>query len=622
MNWDFPTNNYGQINGIADAGVETFQGTPLKSLAREICQNSLDAGIGEIVEVEFSTFSVKPNDFSGLDSLKKANELALSFWEIQSDRKAKDFFKNAINILEEESISFLRISDFKTSGLTGSKEEYNTPWSNLTKSSGSSDKSGVSGGSFGIGKFAPFACSHFRTVFYSTLDKEGVSASQGVSRIASFRNYQDEITQGVGYFGGEKNSPVFELANLDPLFNRSENGSGTDIYVAGFKYAKDDWKSDIITSILDGFLLAIWQGSLIVNVEGIEISRRTLPDLIDEFKGSITENADKYYYVLSSDETRWFNIDYRNYGNISLGLIINPDMHRKVAMVRKTGMKIMDKGNISGVIPFAGVLVIEGEKINKYLRNLENPQHTKWEEQRAVNPLQAREMLKGITTFIKDCVDEIKNDDSNEELDADVGEYLPDEVEVDASKENKEVEMIPNTVRSFEKSTVTRKPPAAKTNDNSEKSEQNEYTGNELSGHENKDEWTKHGTNTSTGGERNPDSGKTDNHGSAPKQVLSEITASKIRVVCLDKHLGDYSISFTPDFSASDGVLEVFLSAESGNYEAMIKSAVIYGAPELQVHSNKIKDLIFTANKSIRVRVNINYSDYCSMEVKAYGYKV
>ena len=31
--WNFPSNNYGQIFGIADSGVETFKGTPIKSLA-------------------------------------------------------------------------------------------------------------------------------------------------------------------------------------------------------------------------------------------------------------------------------------------------------------------------------------------------------------------------------------------------------------------------------------------------------------------------------------------------------------------------------------------------------------------------------------------------------------
>ena len=67
--------------------------------------------------------------------------------------------------------------------MLGSDEEYNSPWCNLTKSQGASDKSGSNGGSFGIGKFAPYACSAFRTVFYSTLDRDGISAYQGVARL-------------------------------------------------------------------------------------------------------------------------------------------------------------------------------------------------------------------------------------------------------------------------------------------------------------------------------------------------------------------------------------------------------------------------------------------------------
>ena len=49
--WYFPSNDYGENKGINDSGVATFRGTPLKSLAREICQNSLDATIGKTVRV-------------------------------------------------------------------------------------------------------------------------------------------------------------------------------------------------------------------------------------------------------------------------------------------------------------------------------------------------------------------------------------------------------------------------------------------------------------------------------------------------------------------------------------------------------------------------------------------
>ena len=161
QSWNFPSNNHGQIVGIADSGVETFKGTPIKSLAREICQNSLDAcANSELpVEIEFHTFKISPQDIPDFNSLKEALMASMEFWEIQKNDKARLFFKKALRSINSSEITCLRISDFNTSGLLGSHEEYNSPWCNLTKSSGASDKSGTHGGSFGIGKFAPFACS-------------------------------------------------------------------------------------------------------------------------------------------------------------------------------------------------------------------------------------------------------------------------------------------------------------------------------------------------------------------------------------------------------------------------------------------------------------------------------
>ena len=34
--WNFPSNNHGQIFGIADSGVETLNGTPIKSLITKL----------------------------------------------------------------------------------------------------------------------------------------------------------------------------------------------------------------------------------------------------------------------------------------------------------------------------------------------------------------------------------------------------------------------------------------------------------------------------------------------------------------------------------------------------------------------------------------------------------
>lgn len=391
--WNFPSNNHSQIIGIADSGVEMFKGTPIKSLAREICQNSLDARLDDSqpARIEFETFEIDPKNIPGAKTLEDVFNRCLDFWKIQDSDQARKFFKQAIKDMNRSSIKCLRISDFNTSGLTGSRAEYNSPWCNLTKSSGTSNKSGGRGGSFGIGKFAPFACSSLRTVFYSTYDINKTSASQGVARLTTFKNKKNETTQGIGFYGDDKNSPTYNQYSLNPTYSRLDN-TGTDIFIAGFTGEKG-WDHQMVASILDGFLYAIYTGALVVDVDGIAISKDTLSELMVSHKDYFKEHADEYYRVLTDNENaRSFTLELKDdpatSGTLTLRLMIEPTFNRRVAMIRQTGMKIKDKGNINGIVPFAGTLLIEGDAINSYLRNLENPQHLAWEKERADNKAQ------------------------------------------------------------------------------------------------------------------------------------------------------------------------------------------------------------------------------------------
>ena len=626
MKWYFPSNNNADINGISNSGVETFQGTPLKSLAREICQNSLDAAQStQTVEVEFMPFSLDIEDFPDADSLKKAFVASINFWSSQSSKKTVDFFERAIKMIDSGSIPFLRVSDFNTSGLLGSKEEFNTPWCNLTKSSGTSDKSGTSGGSFGIGKFAPFACSEFRTVFYSTLDTENVTAFQGISRITSFRQEEnDEITIGVGYYGAPNNRPVHSQLSLDPKFRRSTNQTGTDIFISGFKFYSMDWKADVIASILDGFLYAIYNENLIVRVDDVTICKDTLPLLLSEYQTSLSENADKYYLVLTSSDTVWYETNFKNHGKIRLGLIIQAEMHRKVAMIRRTGMKIMDRGNISGIIPFAGVMLIEGEKVNDYLRKLENPQHTKWEPDR-MEPIelipQARQYIRDLINFIIDCLDKLKKEDATDEIDPDVGEYLPDDVEHDPTADKHRIESLSDTIKSIEKTI----PPKKNINNsllNDGDNEVDDQNG-EIHSEENSS-GAGHNDGKSSGSNDGAGYSAGFGEGVNPRENMKNlvgISAKKVRVVCLNRTTGEYSITFVPAETAENGHLDLFLSAESQNYDAPILSAVDLANPSVKVKGNKVTGLSFVADIPIRIKTVLDFSDYCSMEVKAYGYK-
>ena len=321
----------------------------------------------------------------------------------------------------------LRISDFNTKGLLGSDKDKDSDWMNLVKASGSSDKSESAGGSFGIGKYATFTCSAMRTVFYNTLDINGLAAFQGVSRLVSFDLDNGQETQGIGYYGEkERNLPINKMINLDKNFIRTT--PGTDIFVTGFNQGTD-WQKDIVVAVLDSFLVAIYREQLEVIVDDIIINKSNLEETIQKYSEYLKSNyVGAYYEILKSEKTKWVVENFENLGNIRLGLLIKPEgAHRKVAMVRKTGMKILDRGNISGTIPFAGILIVEGDKLNDYLRKLENERHDDWEADR-YNPDASKIILKNYD-FIIDTLNSLIKLNTSEELDVDgVGELLPDEI--------------------------------------------------------------------------------------------------------------------------------------------------------------------------------------------------
>lgn len=631
--WNFPSNNHSQIIGIADSGVEMFKGTPIKSLAREICQNSLDARLDNAhpARLEFETFTINPKTIPDSSNLEDAFERSRDFWKIQDSTQARNFFKLALKDMNANTIKCLRISDFNTSGLTGSRDEYNSPWCNLTKSSGASNKSGSNGGSFGIGKFAPFACSSLRTVFYSTYDVDNISASQGVARLTTFKNKKKETTQGIGFYGCDKNSPMYNQYSLNPNYTRPEKCTGTDIFIAGFT-GETGWEHQMVASILDGFLYAIYTGSLVVDVDGITINKETLPDLMDSHKEYFKEHADEYYRVLTDNENaRSFTLELKDdpatSGTLTLRLMIEPTFNRRVAMIRQTGMKIKDKGNINGIVPFAGTLLIEGDAINSYLRNLENPQHLAWEKERADNKAQYNQLMKTMLKFMKDSLNSMKDEIAEEELDPSVGEYLSANDAEDAANQER-AESITDEIKEIKVRVVEAPPKPSDANipDNKQTlvdapdDEDGDATVTDLPG-EGGSGSTGNGGGGGNGGGSNPGNGGGKTPVEHHKKFIS-ISAARIRNVLRDKATGQYTIVFTPMISAQNGIMDVFMSAESQNYEASIVSATCVSCPDLKVSNNRISNLVFTANQPLRIDIQLDYHDYCSMEVKAYGNQV
>lgn len=619
IQWRFPSNDHGENKGINDSGVATFRGTPLKSLAREICQNSLDVAKTTPVRVDFNVFSIPTDDVPGIASLKDAFQRCLDFWGIQKAITTKEFFNNAIEVSKKDDCSFLRISDFNTIGLTGTSGEINTNWTNLTKSSGASDKKGTAGGSYGIGKYAPFACSDFSTVFYSTYNEDEEVAYQGVSRIVTFRREDDETTSGIGYYGNEKNTPEFDQLSIEPGFSRNKGEYGTDIYIAGYKFANGDWQKDIIVSILDGFLGAIWNEKLVINVGNKEVSKATLQDMIDIYRDDLTDYTESYYGVLVSEETNWIEEDFMGLGLVKLGVLVgDAEAPRRVAMIRQTGMKIMDKDHLPGHAPCVGIMFIEGNKINEKLRVMENPEHTLWQPDRAKNPVAARELLKALNRFVKEEIEKLIATGGGDEIDAvGVGNFLPDISDDPKDKSKEEVvsdKVVEVEVKVAPKRTKAGEEPGEnKTDDESEEKVVHKEPGGDDT------EWFHTGGHTVDSQPINPQPAHVEDGGDDPKPSKKTVSLKKFIPVCVDKTKGQYMFMLIPNETVSNGAIEVYLSAETQNYEAPIKSAMLIGGNQVSLRENTISGIEFVKDQTIRLKVELDYYEMCAMEVKVYA---
>lgn len=615
IKWSFISNQGGEIKGINDSGVATFRGTPLKSLAREICQNSLDAFVDETpVEVEFHAFDIPVENMPGAEDLKDAFIRSKEYWGGQKTSQTRDFFETALKEYEKGTISVLRISDFNTKGLRGSREARDTDWTHLTKSSGVSDKHGTAGGSYGIGKYATFACSKFSTVFYSTYDINNEQAYQGVSRIVTFTREDGEDTTGLGFYGEDRNKPVFEQLSLDPMFSRKLEQFGTDIYIMAYAQAQADWKREIILSILDSFFVAFWKNKLKVLVDDVEISAGTLADLMEEYKESVNSHVYNYYKVLTSPETKWIEENFYGLGTIKFGvLLMDDDASRRVAMVRKTGMKIKDQGGISGYIPFMAVMLIEGDEINERLRLIENPQHTEWEPQRSANEQQARELIKALNDFMRKKVAEFASQGDTLELEAvGLSELIPEVTDEDAEKTKEE--NVNNATDVIDSKVIIQKPRKAI----AKKAKTKTVEGTPVDG-DDESGWTP----------KPPKPNPPHPHPPKPIDIIpgektkvqqpKEIGIEKFIFISPNRKQGKYMLNIVPGENGDNGIIELEVSGEIFSFPATIKSAVKLGGGNLEVDGNRIKGIQFEQGKQIRISVELDAKDYCALEVSAYA---
>lgn len=425
--WTFAKNDGGRETGFSDAGVETFKGNIDKYLAREVLQNSLDArhDPNKPVRVVFRLRKLKKSEIPDMDRLRATFSRCAEFYH--DEKKAVDFFKRAEKLAVADEIPALEIGDYNTTGVRGGDLDRTKEWYKLIRCAGSSSKGGVEGGSFGIGKNAPFAASQLRTVLYSTTTIDGNHAFQGVATVVSHDHPDGGIAQPTGFLGAEKGMSVRLPAEVPKPFRRAE--CGINIIVLGFP-AGQAWEGDLTSSILDNFWPAIELGDIEVRVGDREISKATLPDLLEKFSGAEDFTAHLYYQAFKNPTLPPIKEDLPILGECTVYLLAGTAgaMPKKVAMIRKTGMKIYEKV-FRSIVHYCGVFICRNDKGNKVLREMEPPKHDEWDLDHPEKGAHKKTHAE-LVNFIRSCIKQLAPADDGKAISVPgLHKYLPDDDE-------------------------------------------------------------------------------------------------------------------------------------------------------------------------------------------------
>lgn len=461
--WFFPSRGYGALEGYSNPGLEMFKGEPIRAMAREVCQNSLDAkkNNDKPLRIEFERIFMNVSDFPGMEDMRAVLAKCKQFWSNQHDGKTNEFIRNAIASISGEKFFVLRISDYNTFGLKGAFENDEfKPWKSLVQGDAFSVKTNDSAaGSFGIGKAAPFVVSKLQTVFYRTYDETGVRAAQGVTHLVSFEGMptvvgEDKIRRSTGYYGdGYENRAFKSVQQLDDIWKRNEHG--TDLFVPAFDFITGhttEWDDEIIIEILDNFLYSIYSGRLEIVVNKSLINKDTVEGYINKYLPK-TKQAAAFFDVIRKDNENVIEEikDFYKLGSLRLRLLYTSEGNKKVLVVRHSGMKISDIPSLPKGISFTGFLELQGEELNKFFRKMENPQHNKWEHKRHPEPEKAKRFKEEIEDWVREFIGEKIKEISGEEIDVDVSAYfMTSEKESSASREDgAKIENVVDSVKSI-----------------------------------------------------------------------------------------------------------------------------------------------------------------------------
>ena len=457
LHWSFPPTSGGVSQGFHDSGQAIFGADAWDKTVREIIQNSLDAVRDSNIPVTVRIYRMQvPSSEIGATDLARHVESALKRTRRDGYERGVKFFQRALKILQKRQIPTLAIVDSNTSGLVDEK------WGSLVYAEGTSSKGKMkaAGGSFGIGKNAPYLISGIKTICYSTRYLYKGRQEWFIAR-CKISAHQDpkEPDRELQHIGFGTKSKITKGERVPPTRGKEIyhgfrlKKPGTGIFIVGSDIP-ESWIRKSEQSLARNFFAAIHEKKLEIVIDQRRLDYETLDSV---FESDTKHRTYHYYRLIRGSKPAYVEGEF---GKFEVYLSADEEgAPNRMAYVNRRGMMITDVRQFgknpfhtsvgSGWAQYAVVVRAADDKTEARVREMEPPSHDSIEYERASDrdPDKVRSQLKEIQKKIEQLTLDALNQSGRSgetvlsEIDA-LGEVGPDSSENGNGGQNLPIRLI------------------------------------------------------------------------------------------------------------------------------------------------------------------------------------